>query len=417
VLAWALVLVACARPAVAPAEARDAETRDTSAPAPADDLAAAVRAFPRGEITPISLADQLPGEILKIADGDQATDIAIAVDLATAWDPLSALQLALAADRPKLAGRRRFALVSCTNRLGEWKVRIENGFTGDPYDILRAIGKVDVVGSVSGRGAFWSCLAGVASLGWSSSSQVRRQIMLISDDSPGPGKVAATKLPAIDAKARMAAIAWARSSHADLHVLRPEATETARPRPLYEPARDTGIPLAQLAGLFRLGSTALVRTGADLPAEIDRALANVTTGTNGSVDVALVVDRSGYTVAALGDLRRALPVLERFVTLPGHRIALITWDERRRPKIVAPLTTKSATLAAALAATRRGSPGGWPTDVVGAVGAARRLSWAPGARKAVIAITASRATEANPIVLDWTDTDSVSVILIGGPLS
>jgi hypothetical protein len=415
VLAWAVVLVACASPAAAPAQGRDAGPRDASAPASVDDLAAAVRAFPRGEITPISLADQLPGAILKIADGDEATEIAIALDMASKWDPADALVLALASDRAKLVGRRRFALVSCTNHLGEWKVRIESGFTGEPYEILRAARKIDNLGSVSGRGAYWSCLAGVAGLGWSSSSQVRRQIILISEDRSGSGMVAETTLPAIDAKARMAAIAWARSSQATLHVLRPEATETERTRSVYEPELDTGIPLAQVAGLFRLGSTAVVQAGADLPAEIDRALAHVTAGTSGSVDVALVVDRSGRMGAALGDLRRALPVLERFVTVPGHRLALITWDERGRPKIVAPLTTESGTLSAALAATRRGSPGRWPTNVVGAVGAARRLAWGPGARKAVVAMTASPATEANPMVLDWTDTDSVVVVLIEGP--
>jgi hypothetical protein len=394
--------LACGRPAVAPAQGRDA-----GAPLAGDDLAAAVRAFPRGEIASISNEryrydpELSPSPLIrKIVGAGPPVDIAFAVDFATAGTTMLTLQLALGSMRASMAGRGRFALVSCRND-GVAKVRIDSQFTDDPYQLMRVARHMDH-GTDVYRTAFWSCLAALDKLGWRDPTRVGRHVVLLADDAA----------PGLDPKAREDAIKWARSSQAELHVLRPGVPEAEAMMALYEPKRDTGVEPADLAGLFRLGRAEVLHSRAELQPAIERALAQLA-DSGDPVDVAMVVDPLDSMGQALGDIRRAQPVLDRFVAAPGHRLALIAWGPGS-PKVTAALNSKPTVIAAALAAIRRGPLGRYPAFVTDPIRAARGLAWNPQARKAVLVLTSARAFPADTNVLDWTDTDSVSVVFIVG---
>jgi hypothetical protein len=388
--------LACGRPAAAPAQGRDA-----GVPVAGDDLAAAVRAFPRGETAYFDAATLSSALKSIVSDGGPA-DVAFAIDMATAGSTRLNLQLAVGAARASLAGRGRFALVSCVNDGGVARARIDSPFSDDPYQVLRAARHMDFATDI-GRPAFWSCLAELDRLAWGAPAPARRYVVLLADDAPGAG---------LDPKARGEATGWARSSRAELRVFRPGVPEIDAATALYEPKRYKGVALAELAGLFRLGSTAVVHGKAELAPAIERALAQAA-GSPGAADVVLAVDRSGEMGAALGDLQRARSVFERFLSASGHRLALITWGDGR-PTIAARLTDRPAAIAAALAATKRGPLGDWPKYPAEAVGASRGLAWDPKARRTVVVLTAATAFPPAPAVLDWTDEASVGVVFIQG---
>jgi hypothetical protein len=410
IVAWTMTAVCRGVPA--PAAAGQGPARDAGAPAAADDLAAAVRAFPRGESATFVVdlyhndPEPLSAVLRTIASDGGPADVALAIDMSSAYDAWEVLMLAVAQERARLAGHGRFALVSCARNQGAWKGHVETDFSDDPYGVLRAARRMNAH-SDSGPVAFWSCLNQMALLHWRDPARASRHVVLLADDGRHRELIPEAGTQPVDEEAR----AWARTSQAHLHVLAPSRDDTEDGR-LYYPIRDRGIPLVRVAGQFRLGSHTVLHNRAELAPALERALAAVV-GDSGPVDVALVVERTGEMGASLGELRRARPALHRFVALSGHRLALVTWGYGR-PKVAVRFTRNAATVAEALATTKRGPIGAYPDNILAAVDTTRALSWGLAARRVVVVLVTSPANTIGSAVLDWADESSVVVMFIEG---
>ncbi|WP_143076183.1 vWA domain-containing protein [Stigmatella erecta] len=173
-----------------------------------------------------------------------------------------------------------------------------------------------------------------------------------------------------------------------------------------------GMPLDVASGLFWKGRHVQAGFPKALEASLQAAL-EASSGAEGPVDVVLAIDSTGLMGEALRPLAGAAAVLERFVSAPGRRLALVRWGDGA-PKVRVNFTPQANTVRRALAAWRPGRPGDPPKDAFSAMGTAMKLGWRPGARKAVLVLTAAPVSPgaARSAVLDWAEREGVTVTFI-----
>jgi hypothetical protein len=373
-------------------------------------LADLIKVFPRGEVSEGGgrrLLGVRLGEVLQAIArdaGDQEPEVAFVVDASEIDSLALELQFALAGNRDKLT-RGRFALIGCGVREHAWSAQVLVPFGTDSYAVVRAAWPINSWTFGSGIGASVAGLAAAARLDWHS-NQNRPHIVLLTND-PSPRRILPSDKPipsATDGATLASVRAWAHASQASLHaILGKMNLHDGREDDTSEDslAQRSRVTLGQIAGLFRHGRYEKVLSRSEFSSAIERALPQPASDTAGA-DVALLVNATGLMGEAAGALRGQRAAFDQFLSVKGHRLALVLFFDKGKPVTVLPFTGDKGAMARALRGLHRGPLGDWPKDVSEAIMAAHRLLWKTTARKALIIFTAADSARGlNPSLLGW----------------
>lgn len=390
-----------------------------TSPAAPESLEGLAKIFPKAEILQAGGRELLSIRIAEVLQsisrdsGGKYTEIAFVLDRSQTENLGTGLQLALAANRDKLVNGR-FALVVCAAIEGARLAQIKVSLGADPYAVLSAAGHIDWQPEGNGLGASVSGLATATELGWNP-KQARPHIVLLLDDLLQAGSKAEPVQNKADDIMLSKIRAWARANQATLHIIRGMLGQhDGRGDDTSEDSLERRhlVSLEQVAGLFSDSHYIKAASQSELSTAIEQALPKA--GPNDRVDLALLIDSSGLMGEKAASLRAEHAVFERFLSAQQkHRVALILFSDKGKPKTVLPLTSKKNSVTSALLSLRRGNTGDWPKDISAAILAARKLCWAPTAKKAIIIFTAA-ASEGGiaQSLLDWAQAQKLAVTVI-----
>jgi hypothetical protein len=381
------------------------------------DLAGVLRLFPQGEITeaagPASLRTRL-GELLRSmqpAAGHAPRQAVFVVDRSLPENLAPALEWALAGNREQLEQGGAFALVSYGNSAGAGSAQVEAPLEQAPYALLKAVSRLKWSPEGSGLGGSGTALQEVMRLDWQPGRSPH--IVLLTNDVPRPDLIPSGVLPPAPVAQTWEDIAaWAHRTGAILHGVRcrleladGRGTDVDAP-PL------PGMPPGVASGLFWKGRHVQASFPKGMEASL-QAVLEASSSSEGPVDVVLAIDSTGLMGEALRSLEGAAAVLERFVSSPGRRLALIRWGDGS-PQVRVNFIHQANTVRRALAAWRPGPRGDPPKDAFSALVTATKLVWRPAARKEVLVLTAAPVSPGASLraVLDWAEREDVTVTFI-----